>query len=256
MILEKISALGYAYGPSENGGLFFRCKGIKMLRAVIFDFDGVIADSEFLHYKALNKVFNLHGVHVPKDVHWEKYLGYTDIENIQAVSEDYHLDLSPRQVKELARKKTEFFNELVREETAILDGVEILIRMLRKHAVRRAVCSGAIRNDIEQMLAGSDLMDAFEVIITAEDVRKGKPDPQGYILALKRLNQDEKDPIQAADCVVIEDSHWGLAAASSAGMHPVAVTNTYPAEQLRDKAELVITRLDELTLEDLEGLCK
>ena len=63
-----------------------------MLRAVIFDFDGVIADSEFLHYKALNKVFNLHGVHVPKDIHWEKYLGYTDIENIQAVSDDYNMN--------------------------------------------------------------------------------------------------------------------------------------------------------------------
>lgn len=227
-----------------------------MLRAVIFDFDGVIADSEFLHYKALNKVFNLHGVHVPKDVHWEKYLGYTDIENIQAVSEDYKMNLSPRQVKEFARKKTEFFNELVREETAILDGVEALIDMLQAHHIRRAVCSGAIRNDIEQMLAGSDLMDAFEVIITAEDVKKGKPDPQGYVLALEKLNQDEKTPIKPAECVVIEDSHWGLAAAAAAGMHPVAITNTYPAEQLRDKAEKIITRLDELTIDDLENICK
>lgn len=227
-----------------------------MLRAVIFDFDGVIADSEFLHYKALNKVFNLHGVHVPKDVHWEKYLGYTDLENIQAVSDDYKMNLSPRQVKELARKKAEFFNELVREETAILDGVETLIKTLRRHHIRRAVCSGAIRNDIEQMLAGSDLMDAFEVIITAEDVQQGKPDPQGYRLALQRLNQDEKNPIKPSECVVIEDSHWGLAAAAAAGMHPVAITNTYPEEQLKDKAEKVIARLDELTIEELQNICK
>lgn len=226
-----------------------------MLRAVIFDFDGVIADSEFLHYKALDKVFNLHGVHVPKEIHWEKYLGYTDIENIQAVSEDYHLNLSPGQVQELARQKAAFFNDLVREETAILDGVEALIDLLKQHHIRRAICSGAIRNDIEQMLAGSDLMDAFEVIITAEDVQKGKPDPQGYLLALRKLNQDEKNPINAAECVVIEDSHWGLAAAAAAGMHPVAITNTYPAEQLRDKAEMVIACLDELTIEELRNLC-
>ena len=227
-----------------------------MLRAVIFDFDGVIADSEFLHYKALNKVFNLHGVHVPKDIHWEKYLGYTDIENIQAVSNDYNMNLSPGQVQELARKKAEFFKDLIREETAILDGVEALIDLLRRHHIRRAVCSGAIRNDIEQMLAGSDLMDAFEVVVTAEDVQKGKPDPQGYLLALRNLNRDEKNPIKSSECVVIEDSHWGLAAASAAGMHPVAVTNTYPAEQLKDKAELVITRLDELTIEDLKNICE
>lgn len=227
-----------------------------MLRAVIFDFDGVIADSEFLHYKALNKVFNLHGVHVPKDIHWEKYLGYTDIENIQAVSDDYNMNLTAVQIQELARQKAEFFKDLVREETAILDGVENLIELLRDHQIRRAVCSGAIREDIEQMLAGSDLMDAFEVIITAEDVQKGKPDPQGYLLALKRLNKDLKDPIKPGECVVIEDSHWGLAAAAAAGMHRVAVTNTYPAEQLRDKAEMIIARLDELTLDDLKNICK
>ena len=145
---------------------------------------------------------------------------------------------------------------MVREETAILDGVESLIEMLRRHHIRRAVCSGAIRNDIEQMLSGSDLMDAFEVMITAEDVQKGKPDPQGYLVALDALNQDENKPIHASDCVVIEDSHWGLVAAAAAGMHPVAITNTYPAEQLKDKAEMVITRLDELTIEDLRGLCK
>jgi beta-phosphoglucomutase len=227
-----------------------------MLRAVIFDFDGVIADSEFLHYKALNKVFNLHGVHVPKEVHWEKYLGYTDIENIQAVSDDYKMNLSAGQVRDLARQKAEFFKDLVREETAILDGVENLIELLRRHQIHRAVCSGAIREDIEQMLAGSDLMDAFEVIITAEDVQKGKPDPQGYLLALQRLNKDQKDPIKPFECVVIEDSHWGLAAAAAAGMHRVAVTNTYPAEQLRDKAEMIIARLDELTIEDLKSICK
>lgn len=227
-----------------------------MLRAVIFDFDGVIADSEFLHYKALNRVFNLHGVHVPKDVHWEKYLGYSDIENIQAVSEDYKMNLSPKQIQELARKKAEFFNELVREETAILDGVETLINTLRDHRIRRAVCSGALRNDIEQMLAGSDLMDAFEVMVTAEDVQKGKPDPQGFLLVLQTLNKDEKNPIKPDECVVIEDSHWGLEAAAAAGMHPVAVTNTYPAEQLRDKAEKLVTRLDELTIEDLRNICK
>jgi len=227
-----------------------------MLRAVIFDFDGVIADSEFLHYKALNKVFNLHGVHVPRDIHWDKYLGYTDLENIQAVSDDYKMNLSPVQVRELALQKAAFFKELVHEETAILDGVETLIETLRRHHIRRAICSGAIRSDIEQMLAGSDFVDAFEVIITAEDVEKGKPDPQGYLLALRELNRDEKDPILPAECVVIEDSHWGLAAADAAGMHPVAVTNTYPEEQLRDKAERVIARLDELSIEDLRSLCK
>jgi len=227
-----------------------------MLRAVIFDFDGVIADSEFLHYKALNKVLNLHGVDVPKEVHWERYLGYTDIENLQAVSDDYNMNLSAEAIRDMARKKAVIFKDLVQEEAAILDGVENLIELLRRHQIRRAICSGAIRADIDQMLAGSALKEAFEVIVTADDVQKGKPDPQGYILTLQKLNKNQTDPIKPGDCVVIEDSHWGLEAAAAAGMHPVAVTNTYPVEQLKEKAEMVIARLDELAVEDLRNLCK
>lgn len=227
-----------------------------MLKAVLFDFDGVIADSEFLHYKALNQVFEKYGVHVPKEVHWEKYLGYTDLENIQAVSEDYQMNLTEKQIFEMARQKAQLFQQLAREETAILDGVENLIRTLKTHRIRLAVCSGALRKDIEQMLAGSDLLDAFDVLVTAEDVKKGKPDPEGYLLALAKLNRQEPCPIQPNECVVIEDSHWGLSAAAEAGMHRVAVTNTYPAEQLKDKAERVVSSLEELTIEDLQSLCR
>lgn len=227
-----------------------------MLRAVIFDFDGVIADSEFLHYKALNQVFEKYGVSVPKEVHWQKYLGYTDIENIQAVSEDYKMNLTPGQIRQLAHQKAELFKQLARKETAILDGVETLIGMLKASHTRLAVCSGALRDDIEQMLAGSDLLNAFDVMVTAEDVKKGKPDPEGYLLALKKLNQNQTHPIQPKDCVVIEDSHWGLAAAAAAGMHRIAVTNTYPAEQLQDKAERVVSSLEELTIDDLQNICK
>ncbi|HOM61252.1 MAG TPA: HAD family phosphatase [Anaerohalosphaeraceae bacterium] len=228
----------------------------KMLKAVIFDFDGVIADSEFLHYKALNQALEQYGVYVPKKVHWDKYLGYTDLENIQAVSKDYKLNLSPEQIRQLARQKTEFFRQLAGKETAILNGVEAFIDLLKTHRIHRAVCSGALREDIEQMLAGSDLLDAFEVLVTAEDVKKGKPDPEGYLLALQRLNQKQTTPIRPEECVVIEDSHWGLAAAAAAGMHRIAVTNTYPAEQLQSQAEKVVTRLDELSIDDLRLLCQ
>jgi beta-phosphoglucomutase len=227
-----------------------------MLKAVFFDFDGVIADSEFLHYKALNQVFEKYGVHVPKEVHWEKYLGYTDLENIQAVSQDYKMNLTPEQVLQLARLKAQLFKQLAREETAILEGVEHLIRTLKARRICLAVCSGALRDDIEQMLAGSDLLNLFDVIVTAEDVKKGKPDPEGYLLALAKLNQKQPGKIQPKECVVIEDSHWGLAAAAAAGMHRVAVTNTYPAEQLQDKAERVVSSLEELTIEDLQNLCR
>lgn len=226
-----------------------------MLRAVIFDFDGVIADSEGLHYRALNEVFKLHGVDVPRDVHWEKYLGYTDRENIEAVSRDYGMGLLAEQVREMMDRKGQIFADLVRREDPLIAGVESFISLLEKNGIRRAICSGALLSDIQEMLANTDLIGRFDVIVTADDIQKGKPDPEGYLLTLEKLNSMEKSLIQADECVVVEDSHWGLEAAAAAGMHRVAVTNTYPREQLDGKAELVVEGLGEISMADLKKIC-
>ncbi|MHC4858067.1 MAG: HAD family hydrolase [Planctomycetota bacterium] len=221
-----------------------------MLKAVIFDFDGVIADSEALHYKALNTVFNRYGVDVPKDLHWQKYLGYSDRENIEAVSVDYSMGMDDTKIQTL------IFDELVAEGAIIIDGVAEFIQRLIDSGICRAICSGALRSDIDLMLGGTDFKDAFEVIVTADDVKHGKPDPEGYLQALKKLNGNDKSPIEASQCIVIEDSHWGLEAASAAGMNPIAVTNTYPKEELDGKARRIVDRLDELTVDDLNKLCQ
>ena len=226
-----------------------------MLKAVIFDFDGVIADSEALHYKALNTVFNRYGVDVPKDVHWQKYLGYSDRENIEAVNVDYGMAWDDATVQVLIDEKKAVFDELVADGSIIIDGVATFIQRLIDGGIRRAICSGALRSDIDLMLAGTDFRDAFEVIVTADDVRHGKPDPEGYLLALNKLNQNGPAPIKANQCVVIEDSHWGLEAAAAAGMHSVAVTNTYSLSELAKGRQKIVDQLDELTIDDLCYLC-
>jgi beta-phosphoglucomutase len=227
-----------------------------MLKAVIFDFDGVVADSEHLHYKALNEALKTQGVDVPKDVHWAKYLGYSDYDNIEAVNRDYGMGLSPDEMQGLVRYKTEVFDKLAASETAIIDGVLEFVRMLKDNGVVVAVCSGATQNDIRLMLQGTALAGAFETIVSADDVTKCKPDPEGYKLVLERLNARRQEPLKSRECVVVEDSHWGLEAAEAAGMHRVAVTNTYLADELSEYAETVVSRLDQLTIEDLKDLCK
>lgn len=227
-----------------------------MLKAVIFDFDGVIADSEALHYQALNTIFNRYGVDVPKEVHWDKYLGYSDLENIEAVNIDFAMGLNDAKVQALIDEKKVVFDELVANGSIIIDGVATFIQRLIDGGVRRAVCSGALRSDIDLMLVGTDFKDAFEVIVTADDVTHGKPDPEGYLLALNKLNQSGTNSIQANQCIVIEDSHWGLEAAAAAGMNQVAVTNTYSRAELAQSGRKVVDRLDELTIDDLQSLCK
>ncbi len=227
-----------------------------MLKAVIFDFDGVIADSEALHYEALDAVFKRHGVDVSKEVHWDKYLGYSDRENIEAVNIDYEKGWDDVAVKRMIDEKKVVFDELIASGSMIIDGVATLIQRLIDNGVRLAICSGALRSDIDLMLAGADFKDAFEAIVTADDVKHGKPDPEGYLLALNKLNENGATPIEANQCVVIEDSHWGLEAAAAAGMYPIAVTNTYSRSELAKKGRKIVDRLDELTLDDLSALCE
>ena len=226
-----------------------------MLKVVIFDFDGVVSDSEPLHYKAINEVLLRYGIRVSKEEHWEKYLGYNDYENITVVSQDYGAGFSDQQVSDMIQEKAEIFEKLVNAETTIIAGVPEFIEMLQANSIRLAICSGASRVDIDLMLAGSGLERVFETIVSADDVSKSKPDPEGFLLTLGNLNRGGSEQISPDECVVIEDSHWGLEAAIAAGMHKIAVTNSYPAAELAKFTEKVVSRLDELTIEDLQALC-
>ncbi len=226
-----------------------------MFKAVICDFDGVIADSEPLHYGAFKEVVSRYGVDLAKERYYAEYLGYTDIECVQAISADFDLGLDQAGIKHLMQEKTEVFDRLVRKESTIIDGVHEFVDMVKRRGVRLAVCSGALLADIELMLDGTDLADAFEIIVAADHVKKGKPDPEGFILALKLLNESGSGQILPGDCVVVEDSRWGLEAAKAAGMRTIAVANTYPARQLQGLADKVVGRLDKLMMSDLQSMC-
>ena len=126
--------------------------------------------------------------------------------------------------------------------------------MLDNNEVAIAIYSGALLTEIELILEEARLRDFFKVIVSAEHVTKGKPDPEGFLLALKQLNHDSETAIEPAQCLVIEDSHWGLKAAKAAGMKVLAVTNTYDADQLK-LADKVVDTLSEVNIEELRRLC-
>jgi len=126
--------------------------------------------------------------------------------------------------------------------------------MLEDNDIPMAICSGALLTEVEMILEEARLRHLFEVIVSAEHVKKGKPHPEGFLLSLQRLNESRENPITANQCIVIEDSHWGLEAAKAAGMHTIAVTNSYAAEQL-SMAEKIVARLNELGMNDLQQLC-
>jgi beta-phosphoglucomutase len=226
-----------------------------MLQAVIFDFDGVIADSEPIHCRAFLEVLPPFGLPLTEELYYSDYLGYTDVDTLEVLSKDFHVPLDEPTRRRMLDLKSKRFAELIRRDKPIIPGVTEFVRMLRSSRIPLGICSGALRNDIEMILEGSPLQGAFDVIVSANDVAKGKPDPQGFLLALRRLEETLCRPLEACRCVVFEDSYWGLQAAQSAGMKRIAVTHTYPADQLAPHAERVVNSIQQVTISDLEALC-
>ncbi len=228
-----------------------------MLRTVIFDFDGVITDSEILHLRAFNKVLAQYGIKITTKDYYKDYLGLTDVDCLTLVADRNQIGLDDEGIKNLVKQKNQIFEELAKTEGQIIEGVRDLLQMLKQNNVPMAICSGALRAEIELILEQAKLRDFFTVIVSAEQVKKGKPNPDGFLLTLQKLNHPpsaDQSPILAEQCIVIEDSHWGLEAAKAAGMHTIAVTNSYDPNQLA-MAEKIVVRLDELSISDLQQLC-
>jgi beta-phosphoglucomutase len=230
--------------------------GVDMLRAVIFDFDGVLVDSEKLHLQAINDVLSRFKIEISTQEYYEKFLGLSDRELLEVINNrGKNLALTHMQFKQLLQSKAEAFKNLAITGVPVIAGVPEFLKMLADNQIPLAICSGALLPEIEILLKGANLRDYFDVIVSAEQVKKGKPDPEGFVLALELLNKKIFTPIEPSACIVIEDSHWGLEAAKKAGMHPVAVTNSYSADKLKP-ADKVVGNLSELTLDDLQSVCR
>jgi beta-phosphoglucomutase len=230
--------------------------GVDMLRAVIFDFDGVLVDSEKLHLQAINDVLSRFKIEISTQEYYEKFLGLSDRELLEVINNrGKNLALTHMQFKQLLQSKAEAFKNLAITGVPVIAGVPEFLKMLADNQIPLAICSGALLPEIEILLKGANLRDYFDVIVSAEQVKKGKPDPEGFVLTLELLNKKRFTPIEPSACIVIEDSHWGLEAAKKAGMHPVAVTNSYSADKLKP-ADKVVGNLSELTLDDLQSVCR
>jgi HAD superfamily hydrolase (TIGR01509 family) len=225
-----------------------------MLRAVIFDFNGIIVDDEPIHFKLFQKVFREEGITLSEKVYYERYLGFDDRGAFTAGFRENKQPLDDAKLQQLIDRKADYYQDMIRNHVSIFPGVRSLVSALTEK-LPLAVASGALRNEIETILETAGLLYAFKVIVSAEDVKRGKPAPEIFLKALAELNAGEgAHSIEAANCVVIEDSKEGVRGARHAGMKCLAVTNSYPAELLRE-ANLVVKSLEEVTLPVLQKLC-
>lgn len=226
----------------------------RPLQAIVFDFDGVIADSERLHLAAYQRVLAPLGLELSDDAYYSTYLGYDDVGVFQQYARDRALAWDDGTIRTLCTEKGARFEELAARGEMIFEGAAAFIRAAHA-AVPTAIASGALTHEIEDQLDRAGLRDQFLAIVGADQCARTKPSPDPYLEAVHRL-REAGHAVDSTRTVAIEDSVWGLVSARTAGLRTVAVANTYGQDELRKHAELVVAGLHALTLEGLDRLCE
>ena len=222
-----------------------------MIRAILFDFNGVIIDDEPLQLKAYQQALEPEGVALTETEYYD-CLGMDDLTFTRAAFERAGLTPTDEQFQAVFRRKTELHRELIKDELPLFPGVVTFIKTTSR-VWPLALVSMATREEIDHVLERANLAPYFTTIVSAEDVPPGacKPDPACYLRALERLNRDRRGghrPPSASSCLVIEDSPPGIRAGKAAGMRTLGVTNTVSEEALRAAgADVVTARLSDWT---------
>lgn len=221
------------------------------LQAIIFDFDGVIADTEPLHYAALREVLVAEvGIRLSQAEYYADYLGYDDRGCFKAALAAHQRPATPSRIDELVQKKGQAYLSALGTDLKVFPGVRSLIEEAT-HIHQLAIASGALRGEIELILEEAGLRKAFAHITSAEDVSQGKPSPEPFLHAMAALGAiTSRHALRPDDCLVIEDSIPGIRGARAAGMKVLAVANTHPIQELQE-ADAVTASLAHVTLQEL-----
>lgn len=219
-----------------------------MLAAVVFDFDGIIVDSEPMHFRAFNEVLNPLDMEITWEDYCSTYIGFDDRDAFKTVFKTHKKKGGSREIKQLIKQKAEVFQRYIENgEASPLPGAIELIKSIPDR-LPVALCSGALREDIDPIIEKLGIANCFSVIVTAEDTPKSKPDPAPYKLTIEKLGIDD-----AATVVAVEDTPAGIMSAKGAGLKVMAVTNSYDRDYLME-ADGITDSLEHVSRPDLEDL--
>jgi len=211
--------------------------------AVIWDMDGVIADTAPYHLKAWQEVFQKRGVKFTE----EDFRHHFGQRNDTIIRTTLGAERSQSEIETIANEKENNYRQRVRQNVRPLPGAVKLIKSLEQQGFSAALASSAPIENIQLVMQELGIEDAFPAIVSGREVKEGKPSPQGFRLAAQKLG------VEPENCIVIEDAPAGITAAKRAGMHCLAVTNTHPKSSLAE-ADIIVDTLEAVSLNDLEGL--
>ncbi|MDX2226587.1 MAG: beta-phosphoglucomutase family hydrolase [Verrucomicrobiae bacterium] len=211
--------------------------------AVIFDMDGVIVDSSRFHEESWNVLAREVGWTLPPGF-FKKTFG---MRNICIIPDFLEPGASAERILRLSARKEELFRQLVEGQVSLLPGVRSLVGELHRAGIRFSVGSSTERKNIEMILETTGIAPYFHALVSSEDVTRGKPAPDVFLMAAKKME------IPPSQCVVIEDAQVGIDAAAAAGMVCLALATTHPAESLSGYRR-VVPNLEKIRIEDLKSL--
>lgn len=207
-----------------------------MLRAVVFDFNGVLVDDEPIHLALLQRVLGEEGIEVSRDDYYDRLLGLDDRSTFAAVLAGRGQAADPGRLARLVARKSSYYLDHVRRHGhPFFPGAAELVADAAGRGWVLAVVSGALSEEVHGALAAAGLAERFKVVVGAEDVPAGKPDPAGYLAAVAGMNSRPPLPerlIHPHEVLAVEDSPAGLAAASAAGFATLALAHSYPPQRL------------------------
>ncbi len=204
-----------------------------MIKAVIFDLDGVLIDARDWHYQALNRALGLFGLEIPRDDHIISYDGLPTKKKLEMLSVERGL---PRQLHGFINHMKQVYTmELIYSQCRPQFYHQYALSRLQKAGFKMAVCSNSIRETLDLMIGRADLDQYFEFTLSNQDVKIAKPDPEIYNTAIKRLG------LQPGECLIVEDNHNGVRAAQAAGAHVLQVRSVMEVNE-----SIIFGRLGEL----------
>jgi beta-phosphoglucomutase len=202
-----------------------------MIRALIFDFNGVLADDDPIHMEALRQVASEEGMSFTDDEYLDKYLPLNDRDSFRTLFAEHSRPLTPSKLDELIRRKgVYYFQTIARRSVLFSDTAKAVRAAAGKCSL--AIASGARRTEITHILRQGGLEECFQAVVAMEDVEFGKPHPQPFLLAHEKLKEQDAS-LAISDCIAIEDSIGGIRSAHDAGMRCLAIAHSYGPERLR-----------------------
>ncbi|HEX5758977.1 MAG TPA: HAD family phosphatase [Thermoanaerobaculia bacterium] len=228
-----------------------------MIRALLFDFNGVLVDDEPIHLELLQRVLAEEGVPLSAEDYYGRWLGLDDRACLAAILAAAGEEAPPSRLMRLITRKASYYRErMLAAGYPVFPGACELVAAAAARGWLLGIVSGALREEVDGALRQLGLARHFKVLVTVEDVADGKPDPEGYRLALEALNARPPLPermIHPHEALALEDSPAGIRAAAEAGLLTLGVAQTAGGADLR-AAHAVVPALSGLTPERLEAL--